>query len=117
MSKFVKFLAVLILLGGAIAATPDIASAQHRGGGGVGRSGGGGFHGGGHGGGFRGGGYRGGGGHYRGGGWGPGFGFGFGVPYGYYGGSYYDDQPNCGYVRIRVLRGGHWVLRRSWRCW
>ena len=110
MSKFVKFLAILILLGGAIAATPDIASAQHR----VGR-GGGGSHGGGfHGGGYRGGGYHGGGG-YRGGGWGPGFGF--GVPFGYYGGPYYYDQPNCGYVRIRVLRSHHWVLRRAWRCW
>ena len=119
MSKLMKFFAVLVLLGGAIAATPDIASAQHRSG--VGRGGGvshgGSFHGGSfRGGGFRSGAFRGGGGFHRGGGWGPGFGFGFGYPYAF-GGPYYYDQPNCGYVRVRVLRNHHWVLRRAWRCW
>ena len=23
----------------------------------------------------------------------------------------------AGWVRVRVLRGGYWVVRRVWRCW
>jgi hypothetical protein len=112
MSKLIKIFAVLILLGGTIAITQGPAAAQHRGG----------VYRGGHSSGFHGayrGGYRGGG-HYRGGGWGPGFGFGLGLGLGYpygYGGPYYYAEPNCGYVRVRVWRSGHWVLRRAWRCW
>jgi hypothetical protein len=95
MSKFVKIFSALVLMAGAIAFTSDTALAQrHRGGGG--------WH---HGGGY-----------YRGGGWGPGYGFGFGYPY-YGGPSYYAPGPNCGWSRVRVWRGGGWVLRRSWRCW
>ena len=30
--------------------------------------------------------------------------------------SYYAGPP-CGWVRVRVWRHGHWVLRRAWRCW
>lgn len=107
MSKRVKFFAILMLLAGAIAVTPGTAMAQHHGG-----HGGGGHHGGWHGGG----GYRGGG--WRGGGWGPSFGFGWGYPdyYGY-GPDYYAPEPMCDWVRVRVQRNGHWVLRRTWRCW
>jgi hypothetical protein len=62
-------------------------------------------HAGGHGGGH--GGYRGGGGWGWGGGWGP-----------YWGPDYYYNEPgDCGWVRVRVLRNHHWVLRRVWRCW
>jgi len=91
MSKLLKFFAILALVVGAFAMVP--ASAQARGGH---------FHGG-H---FRGGGFGGG-------GWGPGWGFGFANPY-YYGGPYYYAGPSC---LVRVWRGGHWVLRRSWRCY
>jgi hypothetical protein len=106
MSRFFKVLAIVGVLAGAMAATSGTALAQHHRGGG----GGGGFHGGG-------GHWRGGG--WRGGGWGPGFGFGLGLGYPYYyGGPYYDGGPgNCGYVRVRVWRSGHWVLRRAYRCW
>ena len=58
-------------------------------------------HGGGHGGGFHGGGFRGG-------GWG-------GAYWGPY--PYYSGPSDCGWVSVRVLRGGHWVVRRAWRCW
>ena len=98
MSKLFKILAVVTLVAGAIAITPGPALAQHHG------------YGGGHGGGWHGG--------YRG-GWGPGLGFGlgWGYPY-YYGGPYYyAPAPDCGWVRVRVWRGGHWVLRRVRRCW
>jgi hypothetical protein len=111
MSKHVKFFAALVLLAGAIAITPGTAFAQRHHGGG---HHGGGWHGGG--GGHGGGGWRGGG--WGGGGWGPGFGYPYGLlptPY-YYGGPYYYDRA-CGWVRVRVLRRGHWVLRRAWRCW
>ena len=114
MSKFVKVFAALFLLAGAIAIVPGTAYAQ--------RHHGGGHHGGGHhGGGHHGGGWHGGGGCWGGGG-GPGFGWGWDYPYGllptpyYYGGPYYYDRA-CGWVRVRVLRRGHWVLRRAWRCW
>ncbi len=92
MSKLVKFFAIIAVLAGTIAVTPVTALAQH--------------HGGGH---WHGGGGRG--------GRGPGFGFGWGNPY-YYGGPYYyGPQANCGWARVRLWRNGHWVLRRSWRCW
>ena len=112
MSKFVKFFAVAALVTGALAMTPGPAAAQHHGGGH--------WHGGGgwHGGGWRGGGWRGGGW-----GWGPGFALGFGSGLGwgwgypYYASPYYYTEPACGWVRIRVWRHGHWVLRRAWRCW
>jgi hypothetical protein len=96
MSKFVKLFGALALVAGAIAITPGTALAQHH-------HGGGGWH---HGGG------------YRGGGWGRGFGYGLGLnyPYGYYAPYYYAD-PNCGWARVRVWRGDHWAIRRSWRCW
>ena len=89
MSKLVKFLAIAALVGGAFAMTPGPAAAYH-----------------GHGGG-----------HWRGGGWGPGFVFGFGPGWGW--GPYYPyyAEPACGWVRVRVWRHGHWVLRRAWRCW
>ena len=53
------------------------------------------------------------------------FGFGFGYPYyarpysygPYYIPYYYAPPPTCGWVRYRVWRRGHWVLRRAWRCW
>ena len=114
MLKFTKglgivALALVVSVGGALA---------QRGGHGGGGHGGGGWHGGGgygggwHGGGYRGGyygGYRGGyyGGYYGGGwGWGP-----------YWGGPYYYGPGDCGWVRVRVLRGGYWVVRPVWRCW
>jgi len=111
MSKLVKFFVSAALIAGALAMTPGPAAAQHHGGHGGGHGGHGGWH---HGGGWHGGGWRGGG--WRGGGWGwgPGVVWGFGYPY--YDGYYY-DEPNCGWVRVRVLRRGHWVLRRAWRCW
>jgi hypothetical protein len=104
MSKLVKFFAIAALISGALAMTPAPAAAQHH-------------HGGGH--------WYGGGGHFRGGGWGgfgPGFALGFGSGWGWggYPYSYYDDYyaaPPCGWVRVRVWRHGHWVLRRAWRCW
>ena len=104
MSKLVKFFAIAALISGALAMTPGPAAAQHH-------------HGGGH--------WHGGGGHFRGGGWGgfgPGFALGFGSGWGWggYPYSYYDDYyaaPPCGWVRVRVWRHGHWVLRRAWRCW
>lgn len=34
----------------------------------------------------------------------------YGGPGGYYG------PAGCGWVRVRVLRNGHWVIRRVWRC-
>jgi hypothetical protein len=101
MSKFVKFFAIAALIAGALAMTPGPAAAQRHGG-----------HGGGH--------WHGGGGW--GGGWGPGIVFGFGpawgwgYPYPYYGAPYY-AEPACGWVRVRILRRGHWVPRRVWRCW
>lgn len=99
MSKIFKVLAIVGVFAGAMVVTSGPALAQH--------------HGGGHGGFHRGGGWHGG---WRG-GYGPGFVFGFGAPY-YYGGPYYNGGPgDCGYVRVRVWRGGHWVLRRAWRCW
>lgn len=118
MSRFVKFFAAVAFAAGLFALVPGEALAQRH-------HGGGGYHGGGHyGGHYRGGGYgyRG----WRGGGWGWGPGIGFGLGYGwgypYYGGPYYARpyyyaEPNCGYVRARVWRNGHWVLRRAWRCW
>jgi len=99
MSKLVKVFAALVLITGAIAITPGTAFAQRH-------------HGGGH--------HGGGGHHFGGGGWrgGGGLGFGWGYPSYYYGGGpYYYAQPDCGWVRVRVLRNGHWVLRRAWRCW
>ena len=103
MSKLVKFFAIAALLVGAFAMTPGPAAAQH-------------YHGGGH--------WHGGGGHWHGGGWGWGRGFGWGLGWGYpyyYGGPYYpyyyDGGPDCGWVRVRVWRNGHWVIRRAWRCW
>ena len=100
MSKIVKVLAVLLLIGGGVAAAPTLALAQHR------------HHGGGH--------------WHGGGGWGGGFGWGLGLglaaPYygGYYapGPYYYDDYAaSCGWVRVRVYRGDHWRWRRVWRCY
>jgi hypothetical protein len=75
------------------------------------------------------GGHHGGGGHWHGGGWGGG-GWGWGgfaagaflggmlaAPY-YYGdpGYYYYGEGDCGWMRVRVLRHGHLVVRRAWRC-
>jgi uncharacterized membrane protein len=110
MSKLAKFLAVAGLIAGTFAMTPGPALAQHhhhRGGGTLGGN----WH-------------RGGGGHWRGGGWGGGWsggwgpgpfwGWGFGLPY--YEEPYY-VEPDCGWVRVRVRRHHHWVLRRVWRCW
>jgi hypothetical protein len=98
MSKLVKIFAALALIAGVVAITPGTAFAQRHHGGG--HHGGGGHH-------------FGGGGGWRGGG---GFGFGWGYPY-YYGGGPYYGAPDCGWVRVRVWRNGHWVLRRAWRCW
>jgi hypothetical protein len=41
---------------------------------------------------------------------GPGIFFAWGYP-GFYGG------PECGWVRVRYHRHGHWHHRRVWRCW
>ena len=108
MSKFTKVLgivalALIINVGAAVAA-------GHGGHGGGGGGHGGGWHGGGgHGGGGHGGGYRGGwgGGGWGGGGWGPDWGPDY----------YYNEPGDCGWVRVRVLRNHHWVVRRAWRCW
>ena len=100
MSKFTKVLGIVAL---ALVVSGGGALAQHGGHGG-------GYHGGGgHGGGYHGG-YRGG---WGGGGWGWGGGWGpdWGPDY------YYDEPGDCGWVRVRVLRGGHWVVRPVWRCW
>jgi hypothetical protein len=102
MSKFTKVLGIAAL---ALVINLGAAQAQHRGGGG---HGGGGYGGGG----WHGGGYHGG---YRGGGWGWGGGLGWGP---YWGPDYYYNEPgDCGWVRVRVLRNHHWVVRRAWRCW
>jgi hypothetical protein len=98
MSKLVKILVALTLIGGTITASIGSADAHYR------------RH------------YRG---YYGGWGWGPAWGFtwGFGYPYyarpfaPYYGPYYYAPAPACGYVRVRVWRRGHWVIRRVWRCW
>jgi hypothetical protein len=113
MSKFVKYFAVLALIAGAIALTPNVASAQRHGGWHGGMHHGGGWYGGG---GDRGGGWHGG---WRGGwGWAPGSVLGFDWGYPYYGGSYYyAPAPDCGWVRVRVWQRGRWLLRRAWRCW
>jgi hypothetical protein len=99
MSKIVKIVAVLLLIGGGIATAPTIALAQHR------------HHGGG---------------HWHSGGWGGGFGLGLGLGLGlaapYYGGYYapgpyyYDDYyaSSCGWVRVRWRDG---TRHRVWRCW
>jgi hypothetical protein len=102
MSKIFKGLLVLML-----AAAVFAGAAEARGGG----------HGGGHGGGYGGGhgGWHGGGG-WRGGGWRGGWGGPAWGIYPYYT-PYYYGPDSCGWVRVRVLRNGRWVLRRSWRCW
>lgn len=89
MRNFAKLFVAVFLVTGAMALTPSTASAQHH------------HH------------------HWRGGGWGPGFGFGIANPYYYGGGPYYayNNGPNCGWARVRVWRGDHWVFRRAWRCW
>lgn len=98
MSKLVRFLAALALIGGIYAAA--LSPAQARGGG---------WH---HHGGWHGG--------Y---GWRGGFGWGFGYPYyappyaPYYGPYYYAPGPYCRWVRVRVWRDGVWVVRRVRRCW
>lgn len=132
--RFIIAIATVAALGISFSATD--ASAQKVGGGRHGGGGGGHFSGGGahfsgariggapFGGRYYGGGYRG---RYYGGGyygddWG-GFAAGailgglLAAPY-YYGtpGYYYGDG-RCGWVRVRVLRGGHRVVRRVWRCW
>jgi hypothetical protein len=92
MSKFTKVLGIV-----ALALVINVGAAEAAGHGG---------HHGGHGGGWHGGGW-GGGGWGWGGGWGP-----------YWGPDYYSYGPgDCGWVRVRVLRYGHWVVRRAWRCW
>jgi hypothetical protein len=94
MSKLIKICAIAVLIAGTLAMTPGPAAARW------GHGGWGGWH---HGGGW-------------GWGWGPGpfwAGYPYAGPY-YYGGPYYGG-PGCGYVR--VWRGGHWVLRRPYRCW
>jgi hypothetical protein len=99
--KLIKIFAVVALL----AAAPGTALAYH-----------GGWHGGGH---WHGGWHGG----WRGGGWGWGWGgpsvyLGWGYP-GYYADPYYYAPPpeECGWVRIRYWRYGHWHVRRVWRCW
>jgi hypothetical protein len=97
--RFMIAIATVAALGISFGAT-STSAAPH------GHGGGGGYHGGGgHGGGYRGG--WGGGGWGWGGGWGP-----------YWGPDYYYNEPgDCGWVRVRVLRNHHWVVRRAWRCW
>jgi hypothetical protein len=91
MSKtLIKFVAALALIAGVIAAAPDTAQARY---------------------------WR----HGYYGGWGgPHIYFGWGYPYyyrPYYRPYYYAPPPDCGYVRVRYWRAGHWRLRRVWRCW
>jgi len=124
MSKLVKLIAMMLLIGGAIAATPGSAEARYRGGGYFGNFG---HFGGTH---FSGrhfsvphfGGFPFGGHYYRrsyyGGGWG-GFGagpailLGLGAPYYYADWPYRYPASNCGWVR--VARWGH--PYKVWRCW
>jgi len=73
----------------------------------------GGHRGGGHGGGWHGGGGYGGGGFVA----GAILGGLLAAPYYYGGPGYYYGAGDCGWVRVRVLRRGHWVIRRVWRCW
>jgi hypothetical protein len=103
MSKLVKIFSGIALIVSVVAFAPGSAEARWHGGGWHGH---GGWHGGWHRG-WRGGGW----------GWGPavGFGWGWGAPYAYYPGPYYGGD--CGWVRVRVWRNGHRVLRRVWRCW
>jgi len=54
---------------------------------------------------------------WHGGGWGGGSGFALGFGYPYYGSPYYAAQPACGWAPVRVWRHGHWMVRRTWRCW
>jgi hypothetical protein len=92
MSKLVRFFAIAALVAGAFGMTPGPAAAQHHHGGG----------------------------HWHGGGTGPGFGFGFGPAWGWGYPFYaqpYVEGPDCGWVRVRVWRHGHWALRRAWRCY
>lgn len=96
MTKLMKIFAGMMLLAGAIAFTPGTAMAQYH----HGWHGHGGWHG----------------------GWGRGFGWGYGwgwgAPYAYYPPPvYYAPGGDCGWVRVRAWRHGHWVVRRTWRCW
>jgi len=88
MSKLIKIISI-VALAAAVFSAPALARGGHHGGG---------WHGGG---------------GWRGGGWG------LGVPYiaPYYYQPYYYGGADCGWVRVRVLRNGHWVIRRAWRCW
>ena len=52
------------------------------------------------------------------GGWHGGWGgpaWGYGYPYAYTPQPYY-YEPACGWVRVRVWRQGHWVIRRVRQC-
>lgn len=94
MSKLLKAIAIVFLLGGTMAATSVPAQARwHHG-----------WHGG----------------WYGGYGWGPAFGLGLGLGYGwgypYYYQPYYAG-PACRWTRVRVWRGNHWAIRRVRRCW
>jgi hypothetical protein len=109
MSKFAKCLGIAVL---ALVINTGGALAQHHGHGGGGRGGG-------HGGGWHGGGWG-----YYGGGFAAGALLGglLAAPY-YYPGPYYYGGPGgyygpvgCGWVRVRILRHGHWVIRRVWSC-
>jgi hypothetical protein len=91
--KLAKVFAAFVLIAGVIAAAPDAAQAR--------------WHG-----------------HYWGGWGGPHIYFGWGYPPAYpyyyrpyYRRHYYAPAPDCGYVRVRYWRHGHWRLRRVWRCW
>jgi hypothetical protein len=92
MSKLVKLFAIAALIASALAVTPGSAEAYWR---------------------------R----HYWGGGWGwgPGITLGWGgypyYPYYARARPYYYAAPDCGYVRVKVWRHGHWVRRSVWRCW
>jgi hypothetical protein len=106
MSKFTKVLGVV-----ALALVLNIGAAEAA------------WHGG-HGGGWHGGGWHGGGWGYYGGGFAAGAILGGLLAAPYYAGPYYYGNPgyyygagDCGWVRVRVLRYGHWVVRRAWRCW
>ena len=89
-SKFIKGLGII-----ALALIINVGAAQARG-----PHGGGGWHGGG----GHVGGWRDGGGWY--GGWGPSW-----------GPDYHYEPIDCGWVPVRVLHHGHWVVRHVWRCW